>query len=314
MAALNSEKPLVLVVGITGRTGSSIARALVESKNFRVAGLVRPESLSKPLVKEFEGLGVEIRSGTIDNSDTSKLDDIVKGVDILVITVLVFTDQKPIILAAKRQSVKRVVPSEFGPPVPRGRWGQGDIKADIRDFIHEQGIGYTFISIGWWAELLIPYPRDIETNMAEGLQSTFFGDGTSQVLWTSKYSIGDHVALILNDPRTQNKHVIAYDGSISLQESWNIATKITNQDFSDYPKMSLQEVESNYHTVNQDTPFMERAVTQAAYMLFFRQDSSLTAAKEVDALNGKELYPEYEPVSFEDRARAWYEKPTRLIL
>ncbi|KAH8823145.1 NAD-P-binding protein [Flagelloscypha sp. PMI_526] len=308
------EKPLVLIASITGRTGSSIARGLLDSGNFRVAGVVRPSSLSKPSVKEFKELGVEIRAGSIEDSDPTKLDELVKGIDILVLTVLFHTDQRPIILASKRQGVKRVVPSDWGPPIPRNVMDLNDQKLDIQEFIREQGVGYTFIMIGWWLELMLPYPTSIQANIIERLQNIFTGDGNTRLLSTSMHSIGAHVALILADPRTLNRTVITYDGNLSLTEARNMAEKITGGDFSGYPKLSKDEIRQRYESIDESTPVLERINTQYSYSLYVREDCNLETAKDFGALNARELYPEFLPVPFEERAKAFYKNPPRYHL
>ncbi|KAH8823129.1 NAD-P-binding protein [Flagelloscypha sp. PMI_526] len=307
----SSEKPLVLVVSITGRTGSAITRGLVESRNFRVAGVVRPSSLSKPSVKEFEKLGVEIRPGSVEDSDASKLDELVKGVDILVLTVMFYTDQRPIILASKRQGVKRVVPSDWGPPIPRGVMSANDLKLDIWDFIREQGVGYTFVMIGWWFELLLPYSTSIQANTVESFQNVFKGDGNARLLSTSLHSIGAHVALILADPRTLNQAVIAYDGYPSFKEARSIAERITGDDFSAYPKLSKEEMRHQFETMDETTLPLARMTAQYNYSLYVREDCNLDTANGLGALDARQLYPEFIPVPFEERAKAFYKNPPR---
>ncbi|KAH8823147.1 hypothetical protein DL96DRAFT_263896 [Flagelloscypha sp. PMI_526] len=305
------EKPLVLIASITGRTGSAITRGLLDSGNFRVAGVVRPSSLSRPVVKEFKELGVEIRSGSIEDSDPSKLDELVKDVDILVLTVLFHTDQRPIILASKRQGVKRVVPSHWGPPCPRNVMNMNDLKLDIQDFIRDQAVGYTFIMIGCWFELMLPYSASIQTNIIESLQNVLKGDGNARVLSTSLHSIGAHVALILADPRTLNQAVIAYDGNLSPREARSIAEKITGEDFSGYPKLSKEDIRQRYDSIDESTSILDRITTQYSYSIHVREDCSLETAKGLGALNAWELYPEFTPVPFEERAKAFYRNPPR---
>ncbi|KAH8823146.1 NAD(P)-binding protein [Flagelloscypha sp. PMI_526] len=308
------EKPLVLIAGITGRTGSAITRGLLNSGNFRVAGIVRPASLSKPSVTEFKELGVEIRPGSVEDSDPSKLDELVKGVDILVLTVLFYTDQRPIILASKRQGVKRVVPSHWGPPIPRNVMNMNDLKLDLQDFIRDQGIGYTFIMIGWWFELMIPYSTSIQTNKFESSRNVFKGDGNARLLSTSMHSIGAHVALILADPRTLNQAVITYDGNLSLREARGIAEKISGEDFSSYPKLSKEEIRQKFESIDESTSLLDRVSTQYNYSLYVREDCNLETAKALGALNARELYSEFKPVPFEERAEEFYKNPPRYVL
>ena len=132
-----SYKPLVLIIGVTGRTGGDIANGVLATGSFvshtnsdfhsfililskRVAAIVRPESIDKPEIAKLKAAGVDIRPGDIVSDSVEKLTSLLQGVDILISTVLPFTDQKPVLKAAKTAGVKRVLPSEFGPFVPKG--------------------------------------------------------------------------------------------------------------------------------------------------------------------------------------------------
>lgn len=66
----NSSAPLVVIIGITGVQGGSVARALVESdKPYRMRGITRDPS--KPAAQAFAQQGVTLVtvSLTADNAD-----------------------------------------------------------------------------------------------------------------------------------------------------------------------------------------------------------------------------------------------------
>lgn len=81
--------------------------------------MVREASVDKPAIKHFREAGAEVVIGDVSESP-EKLETYLKGVDVLISTVLIMVDQSPLILAAKKAGVGRVVPSDFGPTAPRG--------------------------------------------------------------------------------------------------------------------------------------------------------------------------------------------------
>lgn len=64
------------------------------------------------------------------------------------------------------------------------------------------------------------------------------GDKKQKTIYSTMPTIGTLAARIVADPRTLNQTVVAYDGEISLGETWAIAEKVTGEDFSDYYHVS----------------------------------------------------------------------------
>ncbi len=101
----------------------------------------------------------------------------------------------------------------------------------------ELELPYTFIEVGWWFQLLFPWPHAIPETL---LTPKFYvGDREKKVLYTSLKSIALFVARIINDPRTLNQTVITSDGEASLNETWPVAEKVSGEDFSDYPRVCI---------------------------------------------------------------------------
>lgn len=55
-----------------------------------------------------------------------------------------------------------------------------------------------------------------------------------RTIYSTIATIGKMVPLIIADPRTLNRTVVAHDGEITLEETWKLAEKVTGEDFSDY--------------------------------------------------------------------------------
>ncbi len=88
--------------------------------------MVREASVNKPAIKHLSEAGAEVVIGDASESP-EKLETYLKGVDVLISTVLVMVDQKSLILAAKKAGVGRVVPSDFGPTAPKGVMDMHDL-------------------------------------------------------------------------------------------------------------------------------------------------------------------------------------------
>ncbi|KAJ7583082.1 NAD(P)-binding protein [Mycena floridula] len=101
-------KPLVMLVGITGYTGQRVS-AIIRSARWR--SLSPKKCMIQVLLSYLEIFRL---------MECETLTTLLAGVEVLIMTVLAFVDQRPVLLAAKEAGVKRVVPSEFGPSIPRG--------------------------------------------------------------------------------------------------------------------------------------------------------------------------------------------------
>ncbi|KAF9068986.1 NAD(P)-binding protein [Rhodocollybia butyracea] len=301
-------KQTVLQVGATGYTGRMIAKALVNSEQFTVKALIRPSSLSKPETKELEALGVEIIPGDIVTSTPEDLDKALRDIDTVISTVLPFVDQKPLILAAKRAGVKRFVPSDFGPQIPRGVFAMQDRKLAIRDFIIENNVPYTFIQVGWWTNYMFPYPHAVKASPTETTGKEFLGTGKVKVAHIALQSISEFVKRIIIDPRTLNKTVQTYDGELTLEEGWELGTRVSGENFEDYARVSAQDIENAIGL--EGTQAIINGYTKS---LFIRGYNTVENSVKEGALDAKKLYPDYKPPSLEELAKEFYKNPPTFV-
>ncbi|KAH8804282.1 NAD(P)-binding protein [Flagelloscypha sp. PMI_526] len=301
MAAIREN---VLIVGATGYTGSQIAAALAKSDRFNVQALIRAGSLTKPATEELRVLGVSIIQGDILTDSAEKLEKILSGIDVLISTVLIRVEQRPLLLAAKKAGVKRVVPSDFGPYIPRGVTAMQDAKLDIRDFIIEHSIPYTFIEVGIWINNLLPLPHSSNGYPLPESGKIFVGSGQLPVTWTDYSNIGHLVRLTLEDSGTLNKTVHLYDGETTLEEAWDVGAKISGEDFSDYARVNAEQVEEKIGLSSR-----HKAIYGYCKALLVRGDSSIAKAVTGGSLDCHKLYPEYEPPTLVESAMKFYEDP-----
>lgn len=79
--------PVVVVVGITGQQGGSVARALIASdKPYRIIGLTR--DATRPSAKQWLDLGIELRQVAISVGNEDAVLKAFEGADILFVSTL----------------------------------------------------------------------------------------------------------------------------------------------------------------------------------------------------------------------------------
>ncbi len=94
---------------------------------------------------------------------------------------------------------------------------------------------YTFIEVGCWLQAILPYPHATPENFI--VTKTYVGDRQQKILYTELNSIGTFVARILADSRTLNQTVITSDGEANVNDIYQVASKISGEDFSDFTRV-----------------------------------------------------------------------------
>ncbi|KAJ8089256.1 hypothetical protein PM082_014504 [Marasmius tenuissimus] len=303
----SSKKQLVFIVGATGRSGSSIARALIKHpEKFEVKAIVRPSSVDKPIITELKSLGAMIVTGDIANDDQESLKVHLKDVDTVIITVIPLPEgqQDNIIRAAEAANVKRLVPSDFATYAPPGSMQFQDMKVRTQKYIIDNNIPHTFIQVGMWPEASFPFPHAVNGDLiANSFQKQFNGPGNVKTSWTALERVGEFVARIIADPRTLNKTVHTWDGEFTLDEAYALASKLTGENFDDYPRVTLEEIEAKC-----SKDLLTSLSPEYSRSIWFRGENSVERAVAAGALDARALYPDYKPLSLEEWARGFYEE------
>jgi hypothetical protein len=214
----------------------------------RVGAISR--SASSPSVEKWKSQGIELHVLDVTTDSEAKIVETLQGVDILlsVVSYEALEVQQPLFAAAaKVPGIKRVIPSDFSVLCPPGITAIQDRvsflppkftayhtkshvtlqKNAIHKHIHELGLPYTFIDVGWWKQLTFPYPPSFSGNFFVPLLYNYCGDGKTPVLVTDREVIGDFVGRIIKDDRTLNKYVIVYEDEVTWEEVWRIAEEVS---------------------------------------------------------------------------------------
>ncbi|RPD52588.1 NAD-P-binding protein [Lentinus tigrinus ALCF2SS1-6] len=319
-----TNKPLVLVLGATGGTGQSIVNGLLKSGNFRVAALVRSQSVTKAVTEKMRTSGVEIRIGDI-TEDYEKLKEHLQGVDVLISAVdaRIGNQQRDIFRAAKEVGVQRVVPSDWATPGDtRGIRTLTDVKFDIREYVKELGVGYTIIDVGWWMQFYLPLPLR-STGAPEAALSwsrSLYGGGESKNLLTNLHHIGTWVARIIADPRTINKSVIVWEDEVLHKDTQELGARVSGDgDALRAKRVEVSEEEIKKQIADgqvlydKDPMDFKLSVSliwfQYMYSMHFLHENTLENAKRLGYLDARELYPDIPAQSLEEYAKEFYGLP-----
>jgi len=277
---------------------------------------VRPESQSKPAVSKLRERGVEIRTVDVVTDGVPALEAALKGVDIVISTVI-YTEihhQLKLADAAKLAGVKRFVTDDWGTACVRGVRQLFDQKAKIQDYVKSIGLGYTFIDVGFWASLLVPVEKESQSEYPEYdilicNSHAIIGTGDVKTAITNRPDIGKFVAEIVGDERTLNRYVFCWGDEKSQNELWEIARKVKVEQGGTLnispKKITKEEIEEAMKSSNASVVVSQ----EYYYSMFIRGDNTIANAKKPEygnALDARELYPNLKVSSAEDFTRQLY--------
>ncbi|KAL1672885.1 hypothetical protein EV122DRAFT_223816 [Schizophyllum commune] len=309
----SESKPRVVVLGATGRTGTSVVNGLLKSGNFHVVVVVR--SATKPAVVDFQERGAEVLvHPDLSKASHDELVTLFKGTDILVsaITAYLLETQRPLFAAAKEAGVKRVVPCDWSSHAPPGGMLLQDMKYDIHKYIRELGLGYTNIEVGIWLQALLPYPPKYagQSGIVK-MSHTFHEPGEVPTAGTDINNIGDWVALILADPRTLNQTVFVWESQATQKELYKLAAA-KGVDVEELNKVVTKTTEPELKAKIEEgikagpSAFVSRVMGEYAYSMWYRGDNTVESAVRDGALDARKLYPDHPVKSLAEFAQNWY--------
>ncbi|KAL9111868.1 MAG: hypothetical protein Q9227_003718 [Pyrenula ochraceoflavens] len=307
-----ASKTKVFVVGATGETGGSIVNGLLAAGDFEISALVRPESLSKPLVDKYRSAGVTIVPGSLSDPLES-LTRAITGHPI-VISAVGPTDQStqmPLVHACAAAGTSRFLPCAYMPVLPPiGVHPLRDEKERVYNEMKKLKVPYTIVDVGWWYQLSIPRLESGKVDyLGKGLlMKEIYGDGKTASALTDLRDIGMWVARIVKDERTLNRYVLAYNEMWDLQgvfeamESAAGGEKIPRVYVSKVEMgKRLEEARKLFEEANGDfmkmVPWVQGNYSNALHL---RGDNTPENAKYLGYLTTNELYPGMKGRSFQE--------------
>jgi hypothetical protein len=94
------------------------------------------------------------------------------------------------------------------------------------------GLPYSFIDIGWWMELALPYPHGATVAgppMITNMRRRLYGAGDVKSAVTDSGRLAELLTRVLLDPRTENQAVFCWEDEVTQNEIWAIAAREANE-------------------------------------------------------------------------------------
>jgi uncharacterized protein YbjT (DUF2867 family) len=227
----------ILLVGATGMLGSKIAQQLLGSPEVRLRVLVRRANDAKkremlePLVKN----GAEVVDGEL--KDLASLDRATQGIDVIVSAVqggpdIIVDGQVALAQAAKRNGVRRILPSGFGLDLFKATPGEHpafNARSKADDKISALGLEHIHMLQGAFMLMLAPGSPLIDYD--KGVIS-FWGDGTQPIEMTTVDDTARMTARVALDRSVKSGKFSFCGDKLSFQQAADIAEAQTGKSFA----------------------------------------------------------------------------------
>ncbi|KAL1968344.1 hypothetical protein VTN77DRAFT_1873 [Rasamsonia byssochlamydoides] len=304
----------VLILGATGETGGSIVDGLLEAGKFEVSALVRPSSVEKPAVQALRDRNVDIRVADITTDSVETLAQTLSDIHTVISAIGPDAQlaQLRLVDAAKAAGVKRFVPCGFTTVAPPGGVMMiRDEKETVYQHIWKLYLPYTIIDVGFWHQLSFPRLPSGRIDYASLFSSppTFYGDPDMPTAVTDLRDVGRYVARIIEDDRTLNQKVFAYGDVITQRGAAELVEKLSGEKIGSINHVTSSELLATIDSFKATTDptdtdtslsrLYQLISAQYNYSKFVRGDNQPDRAAYLGYLDGRKLYPDFEPISFE---------------
>lgn len=251
----------IAIVGVGGRSGTYMAKALIEGGKHRVTAITRPDSKNKV------PSGVHEIKKVLYN-DHSSLVEALKGQDVLIITMAVMAprdSQTKLIDAAFDAGVRYIMPNEWG--TDKDPEGSKDTflhepLVKIRNYVEEKGgdkMSWIALCCGFWYEFSLAgtearYGFDFDKKTI-----TLYDDGETKINTSTWSQVGRAVASLLslkvlpddeNDKsvclsRWNNKSAYISSFFVNQKDMLQSVLRVTGDKESDWT-ISYEDVKERY--------------------------------------------------------------------
>jgi uncharacterized protein YbjT (DUF2867 family) len=285
----------VLVAGATGMLGSRIAHYLLAEPEAEVRLLVRPKTLEDPvktaLLSPLLARGAEIIQG--DLADRASLDRATMGVNIIISAVqggpdIIHDGQLALLEAAKRNGVRRILPSDFALDLfetPDGEHPPYDLRRAADKAIAASGLEHVHVLNGVFMDVFLS-PRSMFDR--QHATARLWGDGHERFGATSVDDTARYAARAALD-RSLPSGKFAVAGQVLSFD--DVASALEHTTGRAFTRERLGSV-ADLRAFIAKRPSDPMAATIGTYMLYMLTD----VAALRDLQNGR--YPDIHPCSF----------------
>lgn len=244
-------KPTILVIGSTGMLGTKIVSALLDKGEVEVKAMVRPNSYDKEDNRQdidaMKAKGAIIVEGDLMKPDTllpicSRVDVVVSAVGNNKVTV---PGQKNAIDAAKKQGVKRFIPSDYSVDYRKLDYGDNDnldMRKEVFEYLQQSGLEYTLILNGAFMDI-IPTPYMPQLDLDNGIFK-YWGDGEISIDMTSTDDTAKYVAEAVTDAGLANTALEVAGEVLTMKELLKSYEEATGKKLQVKPMGSVEELKN----------------------------------------------------------------------
>ncbi|XP_060180060.1 probable pinoresinol-lariciresinol reductase 3 [Lycium barbarum] len=295
---MESKKSKILIIGVTGRLGSELAKASLNSFH-PTFGLVRDSAFSDPHKSQklhaLSSAGVTLIKGSLQDEDIML--EALKQVDVVICAVSAkqVHEQKLLISAIKRVGcIKRFLPSEFGSDPDRSQVSDLDHnfysrKSEIRRIIEAEGIPHTYVCCNFFTSVLLPSLVQPGLKAPPRDEVTIFGDGTAKGVFVKENDVAAFAINAVDDARTLNK-------ALYLRPPGNVYSM--NELVGIWEGKIGKTLKKIYITEDEllkkirETPYPDNMELVFIYSAFVKGDHTFFSIESSGGLEGTQLYPQ----------------------
>lgn len=244
-------KLTVLVVGATGMLGFKIVDALLEKGNINIRAMVRlindSNAGNRQKIEAMKAKGAAIVEGNLMQPET--LLPVCEGVDVVVSAVgnnqVTVPGQKHLIDAAKQQSVKRFIPSDYSVDYRKLDYGDNDNldkRKEVFEYLQLMGLEYTLILNGAFMDNVgTPYMPQFDLD-----HQTFqyWGDGETPLDFTTTDDTAKYVAEAVSDPDLANTALEVAGDVLTAKQLKAAYEEATGNKLAEKPLGSVVELQA----------------------------------------------------------------------
>jgi nucleoside-diphosphate-sugar epimerase len=304
-----SERPTVLVAGVTGMMGHKITSSLLDRNEARVRAIVRPGGYTGDKQQQIDILrdrGVEMVEADLKRPDT--LPAACAGADVVVSAVqglreIIVDGQTNLLQAAESVGVKRLIPSDFGVDLFKLEPGENrnmDLRREFSQRLDESSVAGTSILIGSFTEMLamgFP-PLDTETGTFD-----VWGDGEQPMDFTTTDDTAVYTAAAALD--NEAPRVLRFAGdSVTLHDLQAIFEKTLDRTLEQRDAGTVEDLAREIERAKQENPGGEDEIFPGWQGLQYLHNMVSGRGKLWPLDNAR--YPDVQPTGVREfLTRAW---------
>eukprot|EP00879_Flechtneria_rotunda_P001089 GHRR01001230.1.p1 GENE.GHRR01001230.1~~GHRR01001230.1.p1 ORF type:complete len:304 (+),score=62.00 GHRR01001230.1:194-1105(+) len=262
----------VVVVGATGTLGREVAKALA-AKGVRTKGVARivEDSGEKgQLVSDLKAHGVQLVQGSV--TEPAGLDHILKGADVVISALqgdekVIVDGQNALLEAAKRQQVKKFIPSTFAEDLfglERNEHPFLEHRLKFHDIVKDSGVPYLHVLNGGFMETLFTSEFGVWDSTTRTL--TYWGDGNQKIDTTTFADTGRYTAEAALDDSLTGVFEVAGD-VVTFREIAQAIRDVKGYNVKEVSRGSIDDLKAEIKRLREADPSNIWSYIPLMYML-----------------------------------------------